>query len=182
MPLVKVCPWLTKDLSRAWYRESIFFVKSVIDWNAFVGRATWKNASRIPHLHVDNEFIYCSGQTVNEDALWRSHMILSPMGNLKTLTLYRDDGGPGTYTQGGHDEFNSVDWFVCFAKDCTSLQKIKFALYPWSGFDTYPLRESNMVTWVMDWEHEWDAVMVKRRPKEEKPLQSWYPASSPMTI
>ena len=173
IPLLKVCPWLSKALSRTWYQHNTFYIKSVPEWNEFVTRATWENVNRIRQLNVDNEFIFCSGESIGKDLAWRSYSLIAPLKNLKTLMLYRDDGGPTSYTSGGHDDFNSVEWFVDFATDCKTLQHIRFALYPWAGFATYPLTLSNMVAWIKDWEHEWNAVMADRRVKGTKSPPSW---------
>ena len=118
---------------------------------------------------------------MGKDSDWRSYSLIAPLKNLRILTLYRDDGGPGTYTSGGHDDFNSVEWFVNFATDCKTLQHIRFALHPWSGFTSYSLATSNMVAWIKDWEHEWNAVMVARRAKGIKHPQSWYVDVGPKT-
>lgn len=179
IPLLKVCPWLSRDLSRTWYRHNAFYVKSVPEWNEFVTRATWENVNRIEQLNVDNEFIFYLGESISKGSDWRSYSLIAPLKNLKTLMLYRDDGGPTSYTSGGHDDFNSVEWFVNFATDCKTLQHIRFALHPWAGFTTYPLTLSNMVVWIKDWEHEWNAVMTPRRIKGTKPPPSWCMDISP---
>lgn len=177
--LLKVCPWLSKDLSRTWYRCNTFYVKSIPEWQAFVTQATWENVYRIRQLRIDNEFMFCLRDNIGKDSDWRSYNLISHLKNLKLLTLYRDDGGPGTYTSGGYEEFDSVEWFVKLATDCKSLQHIRFALYPWSGFAGYSLAKSNMVAWIKDWEHEWNAVMAVRRVKGSKNPQSWYLDISP---
>jgi hypothetical protein len=179
IPLAQVCPWLLRDLSRTWYKNNTFYVKTVFEWNAFTYQIRWTNANRIQHLIIENDLIYCPGADVGKDSSWRSYELLTGLQNLKTLTLYRDDGGPETFTSGGHDEFNSVEWFVQFAKDCPKLEQIRFALYPWSGFTAYELRKSNMVAWIKDWEHEWNNELAKKRKGQKVPI-SWYLTTPPI--
>ena len=91
-----------------------------------------------------------------------------------------------TFTDGGNDEFNSVEWFKELVRGSKSLRRIQFALYRWSEFGRYELDKSNMVAWIKEWEVEWDGRLKRRRETErgeegkdggkekEKEAPSWY--------
>ena len=178
IPLLKLCPALSRDLSRTFYKVNTFYIKSVPHFNAFFVRITEANIHRLRHLQLDNEFIYCNGLDVGHDDLWRSYVMIDWLKSLETITLYRDDGGPDNYVDGGHDSFNSVEWFTILAAKLKTLKQIRFALYPWSGFEPYDLKKSNMVAWIKDWEQEWDVHLAPRR-KGKKTLPSWSLTSPP---
>ena len=77
-----------------------------------------------------------------------------------------------TFTDGGNDEFNSVEWFRELVRGSKSLRRIQFALYRWSEFGRYELEKSNMVAWIKEWEVEWDGRLKKRRGADEEKRRS----------
>ena len=89
-----------------------------------------------------------------------------------------DYGWTEIFTEGGNDEFNSVEWFTDLAKDSKSLKRIQFALYPWKDLPTYQLEKSNMVAWIKDWEVEWDKILLRRR-RGKKGEHSWFLTEAP---
>lgn len=194
MPLAVACPYLLPEMSRAWYRSNVFYVRTVPELQSFAELAGPENMNRIHHLQVENDLIYCTGSDFSasdsisdntpaiskclRDDSWRSYALLTPLKNLRTLTLFRDDGGPETYTGGGNDEFNSVEWFKDLVKGSQSLKRIQFALYPWTGYGEYELSKSNMVAWIRQWERKWDKRLLPRRGGV-KGETSWFEVRPP---
>ena len=163
LPLAQALPFLLPEISRFWYQRNTFFIGNVQDFRGFVSLIGHKNLDHIRHLQVENDFIYCSDAQVLDDASKKSHSLLTPMRNLETLTLYRDDGGPTKVATVEYDSFNSVEWFCELCEGRPSLKRIMFSLTPWKEMGEYSMAKSNMVRWIEGCEEAWDKLLLPRR-------------------